>query len=123
MGRYPTHQSILAFDIEGFGDPHRDDTAHLAVRAVVYRVIKEAMDAAGVPWEACTREDRGDGAIVLVPPDVSKVLLLDPLLGCLTAGLAEHNRGVPLPQRFRLRMALHAGEVARDDHGLSGSDP
>lgn len=122
MSQYPTHQSILIFDVEGFGDPHRDNSAQLAVRAGVYRVVQEAVHAAGVPWPACTHEDRGDGTIVLVPPEVSKVLLLDPLLGCLSAALAEHNRTAALAQRFRLRMALHAGEVSRDAHGLSGAD-
>lgn len=122
MGQYPTHQSILVFDVEGFGDPHRDNSAQLAVRAGVYRVVRDAVRAAGVPWDACTHEDRGDGTIILVPPEVSKVLLLDPLLGCLSAALAEHDRTAALPHRFRLRMALHAGEVSRDAHGLSGSD-
>src|SRR5437879_6375806 len=80
---YPTHQSILVFDVEGFGDPHRNNNAQAAVRDEVYQVLAESMDSAGVPWQACAREDRGDGAIVLVPPEISKVLLLDPLLGCL----------------------------------------
>jgi hypothetical protein len=47
---------------------------------------------------------------------------VDPLLGCLSAALAEHNRTASLPHRFRLRIALHAGEVSRDEHGLSGND-
>lgn len=121
MGQYPTHHSILAFDVEGFGDPHRDDTANRSVRADLYRLVEEALEASGAPWKTCVRADSGDGVIVLVPPEVSKVLLLDPLLGCLSAGLAEHNRTAPLTQRFRLRLALDAGEVTQDEHGLSGT--
>ena len=119
---YPIHQSILAFDIEGFTDSHRDDNSRLSLRAGFYTLTEEAFEAAGVPWAECWYEDRGDGAIVLVPPHVPKVLLLDPLLGCLSAALTDHNRAVPVAQRFRLRCAVHAGEVASDAHGLAGTD-
>src|SRR5918999_618390 len=102
--RYPTHRSVVAFDVEGFSDPYRDDGAQTAVRARVYELVREAFGSAGVPWEACTHEDRGDGAIVLVPPEISKVLLLDPLLGFLSAALTDHNRAAPLAERIRLRL-------------------
>lgn len=120
--QYPTHRSVVAFDVEGFSDPYRDDGAQSAVRARVYELVREAFDSAGVPWSACTHEDRGDGAIVLVPAEISKVLLLDPLPGHLSAALTEHNRGAPLAHRIRLRLAVHAGEISVDQHGLSGTD-
>ncbi|GAB3456330.1 ATP-binding protein [Actinophytocola sediminis] len=122
MPQYPTHRSVVAFDVEGFSDPHRDDGAQTAVRARVYELVREAFDSAGVPWTACTHEDRGDGAIVLVPAEISKVLLLDPLLGHLSAALTDHNRDAPLARRIRLRLAVHAGEISVDQHGLSGAD-
>ncbi|MET0135366.1 MAG: NB-ARC domain-containing protein, partial [Kibdelosporangium sp.] len=59
---------------------------------------------------------------MVVPPEISKVLLLDPLLGCLLAALNEYNRDARLAERIRLRLALHAGEVGMDQHGLSGTD-
>lgn len=116
------HWSILTFDVEGFSEPYRDDRAMLAVRAGFYRVLKESFSAAGLTWVPEQCEDRGDGAIVLVSPRVPKVLLIDPLLGCLCAALAEHNRDARLSNRFRLRCAVHAGEVTCDEHGMSGSD-
>ncbi|HEX5401570.1 MAG TPA: tetratricopeptide repeat protein [Pseudonocardiaceae bacterium] len=57
-----------------------------------------------------------------MPADVSKVLLLDPLPHSLLAALVEHNRNAGLAERIRLRVAVHAGEVARDDYGLVGND-
>jgi tetratricopeptide (TPR) repeat protein len=120
--QYPTHWSVVAFDVEGFSDPHRDDAAQTAVRARVYELVREAFDSAGVPWADCTHEDRGDGAIVLVPAEISKVLLLDPLPGHLSAALTDHNRDAPLAERIRLRLAVHAGEISVDQHGLSGID-
>jgi tetratricopeptide (TPR) repeat protein len=122
VSQYPTHHSILVIDVEGFGDPHRNDGAQFAVRAVLYRLVKEAIEASGVRWDNCVHSDSGDGMIVLVAPEVSKVLLLDPFVGCLSAGLAEHNRTAPLAHRFRLRLALDAGEVMIDDNGLYGVD-
>ena len=118
----PVHWSILAFDVEGFSAPYRDDRARAAVRAGFYQVLRESLQAAGVPWSSGTYEDRGDGAIVLVSPLVPKVLLIDPLLGCLCARLAEHNRTARLAERFRLRCAVHAGEVATDEYGMAGFD-
>jgi tetratricopeptide (TPR) repeat protein len=122
MHTYPTHQSVIAFDVEGFSDPYRDNNAMSAVRTGIYRLVQGSFAAAGVPWESCVHEDRGDGAIVIVPADVSKVLLLDPLLSHLSASLVDYNRQARLPERIRLRFALHAGEVEHDSHGLSGSD-
>lgn len=119
---YPTHQSIVTVDVEGFSDPHRDNTAQLAVRDGLYRVLEESFDMAGVPWSSCYHEDRGDGVIVLVPASIPKVLLLDPLIGCLSSALSSRNRQVSPAERARLRLVIHAGEIFRDEHGLSGGD-
>ncbi|MBP2323007.1 tetratricopeptide (TPR) repeat protein [Kibdelosporangium banguiense] len=122
MHRYPTHRSVVAFDVEGFSDPYRDDDAQTAVRAGMYKVMRESFASAGIPWDACVHEDRTDGAIVVVPPEISKVLLISPLLGTLSAALVGHNSQARLAERIRLRLAVHAGEVSMDDHGLSGTD-
>jgi hypothetical protein len=122
MENLPIHWSILVFDVEGFSEPYRDDRARIGVRADFYRILQESFQAAALPWSTCRHEDRGDGAIVLISPQVSKVLLLDPLFGCLSAALVEHNRTARLPDRFRLRCAVHAGEVSTDVYGMSGTD-
>nr|WP_042190945.1 tetratricopeptide repeat protein [Kibdelosporangium sp. MJ126-NF4]CEL19730.1 transcriptional regulator, SARP family [Kibdelosporangium sp. MJ126-NF4]CTQ96955.1 transcriptional regulator, SARP family [Kibdelosporangium sp. MJ126-NF4] len=122
MHQYPTHQSVLAFDVEGFSDPYRDDRAQTVIRAEVYHVFQAAFASASVPWDLCVHEDRGDGAIIVVPPEVSKVLLLAPLLSSVSAALVDHNRVAKLSERIRLRVSLHAGEIGQDEHGLSGTD-
>lgn len=122
MDEFPTHWSILTFDIEGFSDPHRDDCDRLQVRSAFYDILQQSFASAGVSWNYCRYEDRGDGALILVPPSVSKVILLDPMLACICAALAQHNRTAPLGEQFRLRFAVHAGEVAGDEHGLTGTD-
>lgn len=122
MEHLPTHRSILAVDIEGFSQPYRDDRARIVVRDALYRVLEEAFQAAGLAWAETEHEDRGDGVIVLISPLVPKVLLIDPLLDCLHATLAEHNRKARIAERLRLRCAIHAGEVSSDGHGMSGTD-
>ncbi len=119
---YPTHRSILALDIEGFAEPYRDDRARVAVRAGFYRMLRESFHAAGLIWADVEHKDAGDGAVVIISPLVPKVLLIDPLLVCLRATLAEHNRTAQLAERIRLRCAVHAGEVSNDEYGLSGID-
>lgn len=122
MEHLPTHRSILVFDVEGFSEPYRDDPARVAVRAGLYRVLRESFHAAGLVWPPEKHEDRGDGVIALVSPLVPKVFLIDPLLSCLCATLAEYNRNARLAERFRLRCAVHAGEVSDDEYGSSGID-
>lgn len=122
MEALPKHYSILAVDVEGFSDPYRDDRARLAVRANLYQVLRESFQSAGLSWPPDGYEGQGDGAIMLISPLVPKVLLIDPLLACLAAALTDHNRDVRLAERFRLRCAVHAGEVSQDEHGMSSTD-
>lgn len=122
MERLPTHRSILVFDVEGFSESYRDDRARVAVRAGLYSVLQESFRAAGLAWPPEVYETSGDGVLALVSPLVSKVVLIDPLLSCLHAMLAEYNRNARLAERFRLRCAIHAGEVSDDEYGRSGID-
>jgi class 3 adenylate cyclase len=66
-------------------------------------------------------EDRGDGALILIPPTVTKTLLVDSLPQELVAALDQHNNTHPREEQIRLRMALHAGEVHYDNHGVAGA--
>ena len=112
--------SVLVVDVEGYGDPHRDDAAQGRVRAALRKVLREGFAAASVPWDACVRQDQGDGVLFVIPGDVPVTRLAVSLVGWLGASLADHNRGAELTDRFRLRLALHRGEVGRDEDGLVG---
>ena len=83
--------------------------------------MREAFGWAGISWDDCGREDRGDGVFVLVPAEVPKGLLVESLPAALVAALRAHNEAHPGPERIRLRMALHAGEVRYDDHGVTAA--
>ena len=49
-----------------------------------------------------------------------KTYLVTSLPGRLAAAVSRHNAGCAGPERMRLRVALHAGEVYRDAHGVAG---
>ncbi|RSN53326.1 hypothetical protein DMH08_27740 [Actinomadura sp. WAC 06369] len=73
-----------------------------------------------MPWASCYREDRGDGALFIVPPDVVGDHLLDPFAHHLAAALRRYNQLAGDIAQIRLRLAVHTGRVYRDEHGVAG---
>ncbi|MFV2112675.1 hypothetical protein ACFHW0_10100 [Micromonospora sp. LOL_025] len=114
----PAYFTILAVDVASFSK--RRNVQQQVVREHLYRCVREALREAGVDWERCYHEDRGDGLFLLVPPQVSKLPLLARLPVLLGERVAEHNRGADIDERFHLRLAVHAGDVQADEHGYSG---
>ncbi len=121
MEQRPVHRTIVVFDVEGFGDRHRTNRDQVAVRQGLYRTVGAAFQQAGLPWDAGSREDRGDGLFVLIGPEAPKSLFVESLPSALVTALDAHNRAHPGPQRIRLRMALHAGEINYDEHGVTAA--
>ena len=119
--RLAVHRTIVVVDIEGFGDPRRTNRNQIAVRNGLYTVMQAAFYHAGIPWAEDGNEDRGDGIFVLVPPDVPKSLFAESLPSALVIALRAHNDSHPREERIRLRMALHAGEVNYDEHGVAAA--
>ncbi|MFJ9784948.1 hypothetical protein ACIRSS_35630 [Amycolatopsis sp. NPDC101161] len=113
------HRTIFAVDVEGYGDQRRTTPDRLAMREGLYRALGRAFDDAGVPWAACRSDDCGDGVFVLAPPQIPKGLFVEFLPNALAVALHRHNLTHHAGARIRLRMALHAGEVAYDDHGVT----
>lgn len=113
------HRTILCLDVEGYG--RRTNGGQLAVRAGLYRALRRALDESGVPAASCYCEDRGDGAMILIRPDVPKELLAGPFPARLAALLERHNGAAPPDARIRVRVAVHAGEIHHDDHGVAGT--
>jgi class 3 adenylate cyclase len=119
--RVPVHRTILVVDVQGFGDRRRTNPHQLAVRDGLYQALKQAFRAAAIPWEGCQPEDRGDGVLFLAPAEVPKSGFAEVLPEALAEGLRAHNDGHRAEEQIRLRMALHAGEVSYDDHGVTGA--
>jgi len=119
--QFAVHRAIVVVDVERFGDPARTNLNQLAVRDGLYRALMQAFGASGIKWGSCVNEDRGDGALILVPPEIPKAYLVTSLPDILATAVGRYNAGCSGPEQMRLRVALHAGEVYRDVHGVAGS--
>jgi signal transduction histidine kinase len=122
MRAEPEHRAILALDIEGFGRLERSNLARARMRTGLHRIIGNALSASGINPEHVEQSEYGDGVLVLLGPQVSKARLLHPLLPRLVSGLARYNRTAADTARLRVRAVVHAGELLRDDHGITGED-
>ena len=121
LPQLPLNYSIFATDVAGFGARYRNDDDRRLIREALYRILREVFDASGVPWAACVHEDRGDGTLSLIPPEIPTVAVVDPLLVLLGARLKRYNRQAGDSVRIQLRAALHVGPVAPDAQGLHGA--
>ncbi|RSN60553.1 hypothetical protein DMH01_14705 [Amycolatopsis sp. WAC 04182] len=120
-GRGSRHHLIVVADVEGFGDRRRTGPHQRAVRDGLYEVMEAAFAAAGTAWTECYREDRGDAVFALVPGEADKARFVEAALPALVTRLRVHNDTHPEARRIRLRVALHAGEVGYDTHGVMSS--
>ena len=116
-----THRTILVVDVEKFGDHSRTDAQRLTIHGGLYDLLREAFREAGISWDSCHQEDRGDGAMVLAPAAVPKILFSDRLPCQMASALYRYNKAHRAEERIKLRMALHAGEVTFDSAGVVSS--
>lgn len=114
------HCVLFAVDIAQFTDARRDDEVQLALREALYRLLVESFEDSGIPWKSCVHEDRGDGAVVIIPAHMPTITIVGPLVDQIRTRLRRHNRLSSPVAQVRLRLAAHVGEVYRDVHGLAG---
>lgn len=116
----PLHRSIVVVDVEG--STTRNNSAKAGVRQAMYHLVEGALRTSGIgERQHEPLIDRGDGVMALIHPvdQVPKTALLNRFVPTLTELLTEHNREQPR-FAFRLRCAVHAGEVAFDPRGAFG---
>jgi hypothetical protein len=87
----------------------------------MYQALQSAFEQTGIEWAACYQEDRGDGLFVLAPATTEKALFSGSFPLTLSDRLHTHNKTHEPEEGIRLRMALHAGEVEDDQHGVAGT--
>lgn len=117
------HRALLAVDIESSSDPRRHDIDRVEMKQVLLACLENAFLASGIDWSSCTKQDTGDGMAVITPPFCPKRALLNPLLDTLARKLREHNHSTDEGVRFRLRVAIHAGDVPVDGDEVLTSSP
>jgi hypothetical protein len=62
----------MVVDVERFGDRSRTNLDRLTIRDGLYKALTQVFRESWIAWADCQREDRGDGALILIPPDVPK---------------------------------------------------
>ncbi|GGV06987.1 hypothetical protein GCM10010275_53760 [Streptomyces litmocidini] len=87
-------------------------------RAAMYAAFDEAYGSVGVEPGTFHQEDRGDGILTALRPDVPPRLMVGRWIDTLYESLRAHNTG--RSPRLRLRIGMNAGLVAQDAHGLVG---
>ncbi|MET0237741.1 MAG: hypothetical protein ABW224_24095 [Kibdelosporangium sp.] len=117
----PRHRTIVAVDIEG--STSRTNPARALLRNAMYTLVEEALLLSGIGEEHRDLVDRGDGAFVLIHPvdQAPKTVLLTIFIPTLSELLTQYAGDRP-KQAFRLRAAVHAGEVHYDNRGWYGED-
>ena len=118
MQELPLHRTIVVVDVAGFTDPARTMAHQIDVHQSLYKLIGQAFDESGLDLDKCEVGDRGDGMMILLPAAMPKIRLADRLPHRLLAGLKRHNATRSAAATFKLRVALHAGEVHANKHGV-----
>ncbi|EOD64034.1 TPR repeat-containing protein [Amycolatopsis vancoresmycina DSM 44592] len=91
------------------------------MRDGLHSIMRATFAATETPWEESYREASGDAVFALVPAEADKAAFLEAALPALVTQLRVHNETHPEAQRIRLRVALNAGEVGYDMHGVTSS--
>jgi hypothetical protein len=108
--------TVFLTDVVGFGARTRTDTDRRLIRAGLFTMTRAALEDV----EDVQLEDRGDGFLTVVPPNVSTARVMDQLLSKLLAALELHNSTAHTPARFQLRLAVNVGPVVSDAAGVTG---
>lgn len=116
----PLHRMIVVVDVADFTDPDRHRPDRLALRQGMYGVLKTAFAESDVDFDSCVAEDRGDGALILLPPGASKNVVADRLPDRIAVGLRRYNWTRTPQAQIRLRVSLNSGDVLNDGNGWVG---
>jgi hypothetical protein len=116
------HRTILVVDVAGFAGRHRTNKHQRTIREGLYWSLRTAFEEVDIRWDDCANEDRGDGVMILVPPEIPKAPFTDALPSALVRAVKAHNnRQSDEAARIRIRMVLHAGEIEIDSHGVTSN--
>lgn len=109
--------TVLLTDVAAFSASWRDDEARKIIRRAAQEMIRHAL---GPAWDTCWHEDRGDGLLIIVPPDIPTAQVIERLVTVLPTGLERHNQVSHAASQIQLRVAVTVGPVEEDDFGVGG---
>jgi CRP-like cAMP-binding protein len=109
--------TIVHTDIVGFSQRIRTDEHRRTIRLASLTMTMKAIEDI---YDACSLEDRGDGVLMVVRPDIPTGQVLESLLSGLPYALRRHNEMFAEALRIQLRIAIDVGPVVSDELGISG---
>jgi Cyclic nucleotide-binding domain len=109
--------TVVLTDVAAFGARYRDDEDRRIIRNAVFGMTQAALESV---WPQCHLQDRGDGLLIVVPPNIATTEVITKLHQALPAALRRHNRMYAAALQIQLRVAVNVGPVISDPEGLSG---
>jgi hypothetical protein len=113
---------IAGVDIADFTRRDRDDDIRRFLHKALYGMLVTALGQAGIRWDDCFHEDRGDGVLLVIPPSMTARAIVDPFLRYLRDLVRLHNHACQPAAKVQLRVAATIGPVDHDGEGFIGSD-
>ena len=108
---------MVRTDVVEFGAAGRDDEAHKIIKKALAAMTQLAL---GPAWDTCRCEDRGDGLLVIVPPDIPTAQVIERLVIMLPSQLKRHNLSYSAASRIQLRLAVGVGPIEDTEFGVTG---
>ena len=120
------HRAIVVVDIAESTAPIRRNSDRVLIRQTMYRSLTSAFRWRD--WVKCYYKDRGDGVLLLGASPGAEGLAGDRPAGEAGGGsdpphaaMAQQNPARRAATEVRLRVAVNAGEVTFDRHGVVGA--
>ena len=108
--------TVVRTDVVGFGADGRDDEAHKIIKKALPAMTQLALRPV---WDTCRCEDRGDGLLVIVSPDVPTAEVIERLVTMLPPQLKRHNLTYSAASRIQLRLAVGVGPIEETEFGVT----
>jgi TIR domain/Cyclic nucleotide-binding domain len=108
--------TVIFTDVVAFGAHKRTNTDRMIIRNALHGIIQAAIQ--GFP--GARFETRGDGDLIVIPPDVSTARAMDQMLRVVPRALDQHNSSHPDSAQFQLRLSVDVGPVTSDGMGVDG---
>ncbi|TDC03252.1 hypothetical protein E1267_26905 [Nonomuraea longispora] len=109
---------IVAVDAEGYG--RGDDLRHDSIQSGLAQVMNRAAREAGLRRDTWTRQEAGDGEVIVLPEGESELRVIDDLVHRMRKALHDHNRDRRDDARLRIRISIGHGPVKRGAMGFVG---
>jgi WD40 repeat protein len=117
---HSTYRTLMAVDIESYGLSERSDRFRIQIRRYLTDWCVDLLSKSEANAGRWHLQDTGDGFLLSIDPNVPRSLLLAVVPSGLRERLLAYNRDRVVAERFRVRLAMHAGDVLGDPDPFIG---